>query len=52
MHICFPFHHGTCTRRVFKFYPRNQSTEKGNSALRTFLMVLWSQSKNGSVSNV
>ena len=30
MYVCFPFHHGTCTRRVFKFCPRNQSTEKGS----------------------
>ena len=28
MHVCFPFHHGTFTRRVFKFCHHNQSTEK------------------------
>ena len=26
-HACFPFHHGPCTRRVFKFCLRNQSAE-------------------------
>ena len=25
MHICFPFHHSTCTGKVFKFCLRNQS---------------------------
>ena len=34
-HVCFPFHHvnylgGTGTRRVFKFYLRTQSAEKGS----------------------
>ena len=28
--VCFLLHHGTCTQRVFKFYLRNQSTEKGS----------------------
>ena len=28
MHVCFPFHHGTFTRRVFKYCYHNQSTEK------------------------
>lgn len=38
IHFCFPFHHGTCTRRVFKFCPRNESTEKG-SHLTVFLFI-------------
>ena len=28
--VCFPFHHGTSTRRVFKFCICNQSMEKGS----------------------
>ena len=27
-HVCFPFHHGACTRRVFKFSVHNQYTKK------------------------
>lgn len=27
-HVCFPFHLGTCTRRIFKFCCRNQSAGK------------------------
>ena len=29
LHICFPFHHSTFTRMVFKFCLRNQSSKKG-----------------------
>ena len=38
VHICFPFHHSTSTRRVFKLCLCNQSAEKESLPIHTFVV--------------